>query len=287
MGIRYGWVSRETGLVAWHFVSHVECDGIGGFARLLRERGAEIEQLPQTRHSCRGVIAPLWRLWCDGRKEGKCADRSDWSTPELPLSVGWHLFTEGETDDILSACRRLKVTANSFLLRHLDLAVRPEVRRPRQRIAWMIPVNLRGDIRYPDDTENHVSCIEVRIGREDDAPAIHDQIRRRLARGEHRANFLLLTAGGILGHQAKVDYLKKERAKPAGTIGAFSNLGVWKGGEDGDGWVFCPPVVTGQLLGAGCVTMNGRLGLAVQGCDAGSWMERWVSQLCGRGVGPE
>ena len=50
------------------------------------------------------------------------------------------------------------------------------------------------------------------------------------------------------------------------------------GPGSGDGWLFCPPVVTGQLLGAGCVTFQGRLGLAIQGRPMGL-MERWLGLI--------
>jgi hypothetical protein len=290
MGIRYGRVAEGSGEVEWHFVSHCDCDGIGGFARLLRERGVETGKLPETKHPRRGVIAPVWRLWRDSRRAGECAGRGDWSASDQPAAgvsgaVAWHLFTEDETREIGARCRRMNVTVNSFLLKHLDQAVRPGIRRPEAVIPWMIPVNLRGDIRHSDDTENHVSCVEARIALDDSPESIQQQILRRLARGEHRANHLLLMAGGILSHSAKVAYLKNDRAKPAGNIGAFSNLGVWDAeGENTDGWVFCPPVVTGQLLGAGCVTYRGRLGLAIQGHPALSsipdvaagWMSRWL-----------
>lgn len=291
MGIRYGRVVDGAGEVEWHFVSHCECDGIGGFARLLRERGAVIPELPQTTSPCRGVIGPLWRLWRAGGGEGECARRSDWKSPEAPVAglsaaVAWHVFTEEETAEIRTRCRGQGVTVNSFLLKHLDEAVRPEVRNSHARVPWMVPVNLRGDIRHEDDTDNHVSCVEVRIAADDGALEIQQQIRRRLERGEHRANQLLLGFGKILSHSAKVKLLTMDRARPAGTIGAFSNLGVWDAEKTlatRDAWLFCPPVVKGQRLGAGCVTFQNRLGLAIQGHSslsatpgiAARWMGEW------------
>jgi hypothetical protein len=297
MGICYGRVPDGTGEVEWHYVSHCDCDGIGGFARLLRERGVETGNLAETKHPCRGMIRPLWRLWRDSRGAGECTGRGDWPVSDQPATgisgaVAWHLFTEEETRELVAGCRRMNVTVNSFLLKHLDQAVRPGIRRPHLPIPWMIPVNLRGEIRHTDDTENHVSCVEVRIAADAPPQDIQRQILRRLARGEHRANHLLLTAGGILSHAAKVGFLKKDRTKPAGNIGAFSNLGVWVGGgENGDGWLFCPPVVTGQLLGAGCVTFRGRLGLCIQGHpgslsipeSAQVWMMRWLDLIRSNG----
>lgn len=291
MGIRYGRIPQGADEVEWAFVSHCECDGIGGLVRLLREQGAEIANLPETQHPCRGVIGPLWRLWRGRGQEPECADRRDWRLPAPAgtgdgMAVAWHLFTEEETQEIRARCQRQQVTVNSLLLKHLDQAIRPEIRKPQAKIPWMIPVNLRGDIHHADATENHVSCVEVRIAADDSAGAIQQQLRDRLRRGEHRANALLLEAGRFLSHGAKVRFLAKDRCKPAGNIGAFSNLGVWDSErklETRDSWLFCPPVVKGQLLSAGCVTFQNRLGLVIQGrpglAAAGgltsTWMRRW------------
>lgn len=289
MGIRYGRVPNGKEEVEWHFVSHIECDGIGGFARILRERGIELEKLPDTKHPCRGVIAPLLKLWRDSRKAMKCAVRADWiglgGGTRIPAAAAWHLFTADETLEMLNLCRASGVTVNSFLLKHLDHAIRPGIAQPKARIRWLVPVNLRGDIRFDDDTANHVSCVETCIAPDDSAETIQADILHRLKRGEHRANHLLFMTGGLLSHEAKVDLLGKERAKRKGNIGSFSNLGVWNvSGASDDGWVFCPPVVAGQLLGAGCVTFQGRLGLAIQGHSSApavveGWMTRWLDLI--------
>ncbi len=289
MGIRYGRVPQGSNEVEWHFVSHIDCDGIGGLGRLLRERGIGMAKLPETKHPCRGVIAPLWNLWRDSRKEVKCAVRADWLSlgrgTRIPEAVAWHLFTVEETLEVVNRCRRTGLTVNSFLLKHLDHAVRPGIGKPEARLRWLIPVNLRGDIHYDDDTANHVSCVETCIAPDDSIEAIQADILRRLKRGEHRANHLLFMVGGLLSHEVKVDLLRRERAKRKGNIGSFSNLGVWEAsGSCGDGWVFCPPVVSGQLLGAGCVTFQGRLGMAIQSHSSSpavveGWMTRWLDLI--------
>lgn len=295
MGIRYGRVPEGRGEVEWHFVSHIECDGIGGFARLLRERGVETGKLPETKHRCRLVLVPLWKLWRECRRQGKCAVRSDWLVPDqgaarISEALAWHLFTVEETRGIMERCRERGVTVNSFLLKHLDQAVRPQVIRQEATIPWIVPVNLRRNIRKADDTANHVSCVEVRIAPDETVEAIHSQILRRLKRGEHRANQILMFLGGFLNHAQKVGFLMKDRIQEAGSIGSFSNLGVWDVGgnsKTGDAWLFCPPVVTGQLLGAGCVTFHGRLGITVQGSPtlsstpevATQWMGRWLDGI--------
>lgn len=285
MGICYGRISG--GKAEWFNVSHCECDGIGGFARLLREQGLKNLTIPQTKHSSLGFLLPLWRLWRDKRKKEICAERGDWNEATQSNNIAWHLFTEAETHAILDRCRALEVTVNSFLLKALDQAVRPEVRTSEKKISWMIPVNLRGDISYPDDTENHVSCVETKIAPNDTPAMIHEKILYQLRRGEHRANHLLLNIGRILSHQTKVKLLNKDRTRPSGNIGAFSNLGVWnlKDKTNEDGWVFCPPLVLGQLLAAGCVTFQGRLGLATQGKSEKDTIEqrmrRWIDNIGG------
>ncbi|RYD37655.1 MAG: hypothetical protein EOP87_03085 [Verrucomicrobiaceae bacterium] len=293
MGIRYGRLIDGAGEPDWYYISHCDCDGIGGFARVLREYGGPVPPLPQTSSPCRGVIGPLWRLVFGGAVvKGASARRGDWQPRETPARAGpsaavaWHAFTVEETDAIRRLCRERGITVNSYLLKHLDHAVRPEVQRSHLRVPWMVPVNLRGDIRRPDETENHVSCVEVHISADDTAADIQQQIRRRLERGEHRANQLLLGIGRVLSHAAKVRFLAWDRARPVGSIGAFSNLGVWdteKQVPTGDAWLFCPPVVKGQLLGAGCVTFQGRLTITLHAHHAlddtpriaSQWMAAW------------
>ncbi|MFN4874757.1 MAG: hypothetical protein ACK5JP_13200 [Akkermansiaceae bacterium] len=283
MGIRYGRITN--GEVEWLEVSHCECDGIGGFLRLLRKQGLKNLAIPQTKHTCRGIVLPLCRLLSSKLKKEICAERGDWKKTAPKTNIAWYLFTKDETQAILDHCRKHGVTVNSYLLHALDQAVRPEVSRSERKISWMIPVNLRGDVCYPDDTENHVSCVETKIAQDDTAATIHRKILHQLRRGEHRANHLLLNIGRIFTHQAKVKLLTKDRTKPVGNIGAFSNLGVWNPEEitNEDGWVFSPPVVLGQLLGAGCVTFQGRLGLATQGYTesekVGQRMQRWVENI--------
>ena len=120
MGIRYGRMAAGAQKVDWLFVSHCDCDGIGGFARLLRERGAEISSLPQTASPCRGVIGPLWNLWRACRQDQGCARRDDWKRVEAPGSgpskaLAWHVFTEEETRRIRETGRLQGVTVNSHL----------------------------------------------------------------------------------------------------------------------------------------------------------------------------
>jgi hypothetical protein len=293
--ILYGRIHRDSQEVEWLRVSHCECDGIGGFARLLRERVNEIGPLPQTNSPCRGILGPIWNLWRNRKRPTDCADRRNW-VPEGPLTTGalntlaWHVFAEEETASLRDTCRRQQVTVNSLLLKHLDASVRPELGMPTASIPWMIPVNLRGDVRYPDDTANHVSSVDLLVSPEDSAFSIHQKILHQLDQGEHRANFLLMELGGCVARRLKMRYLLRDRAQPRGNIGAFSNLGSWDPENrigSGETWLFCPPVVQGQRLSAGCLTFQNRLSLVMQSRPYASappdlislWMERWVGRI--------
>ena len=76
-------------------------------------------------------------------------------------------------------------------------------------------------------------------------------------------------------------------------LGGFSNLGDW----DPDqritqpgclgGWLFCPPVLRCQLVGAGCVTFHNRLSLTIQAHPSlttepavpAAWIQNWVKEI--------
>jgi hypothetical protein len=295
MGIRYGRVPHGSGEVEWFHVSHVECDGVGGFARLLRQHGAAIEPLPKAKKTCRSIIGPLWGFWRNSRRHPNNAKRGDWLQGRhprqgVPDDLAWHLFSEQETHDILKAGRRRQVTLNSLLLSHLDASVRPELGLCEASLPWMIPINMRGDGNVADDTSNQVSCVDVVIAPNDNVMEVHRQILKRLEDGEHRANFLLMKLGKLLTPERRMHYLARSFAKPEGNIGAFSNLGSWdpqKRIDSDDAWLFCPPLATGQRLAAGCVTFQNRLGLMLQAHRDSSglpeltkrWMSRWVARM--------
>ncbi len=296
VSIRFGRLAHgDAREPEWIMVPHRECDGIGAFARLLRERGAQIPQLPRTRNSCRGIIGPLWRLWRNSRHAPPCAGHGDWTHHRIPAQhppndVAWHLFSEQETSALASYCRAQQFTLNSLLLKLLDEAVRPELGIPQLGIPWMIPVNLRGDVQLADDTENQISCLDVVVSPQDNPHTLHQQILHRLDQGEHRAKFLLMELGRFVSHRLKMRYLAKSRSNPFGNIGAFSNLGSWdpeKRIATDDAWLFCPPLVSGQRLAAGCLSFQNRLGLMIQAYPQPNgqapstkiWIDRWVRSL--------
>jgi hypothetical protein len=87
--------------------------------------------------------------------------------------------------------------------------------------------------------------------------------------------------------------LDKELAMSQWSLGGFSNLGDWDPEKNivqpgcGGGWLFCPPVLRCQLVGAGCVTFQNRLSLTIQTHPElttepevpKGWVQNWIKEI--------
>src|SRR5208282_4604509 len=106
----------------WVFLRHTDFDGIGGFAELLRRRGADIPKLAQIKHPARAswfclaralpkILKPRRRVQWGEIERGPVVI----SSPEQsPLAVAWHVFDEHSTTQIRRLCRKNAFTVNSF-----------------------------------------------------------------------------------------------------------------------------------------------------------------------------
>ncbi|MEJ6581343.1 MAG: hypothetical protein QNL68_16280 [Akkermansiaceae bacterium] len=276
IGIRFGHQPPDALKPDWQFISHNEVDGIGGFARILRQRGTTLEQLPTLTHpqafgptallnAIPGVFRSRQPLTWKGGVEGSPSSRT-----QAPVAVAWYAFSAEETRKIREASRSLSVTVNSLLLRHLDSTIRSGLADSRQSLFWMIPVNLRGAVTRANDEENHSSYITARIEATDDTPRIHREVHRKLAMGQHMLTWKTYSVGRVLSPAFKKKIIRMNRAMAEPCIGAFSNLGQWDGDEKMTGnelagnWFFSPPVLKFQTVSAGCMTFQNRLTLTLQ-----------------------
>lgn len=300
IGIRFGFVSSRSAEPAWFFLRHTDFDGIGGFAKLLRERGVDLPRLPQIKHPCPPSWLPLVRSlpkflkprqrvkW---RQLGGATAQSTASQP--PTAVAWHVFDEHFTTQIRRACRKNAFTVNSFLIKHLTKAIRPFIEDESSMIPWMIPVNLRGKVTGVRDTANFSSYIGLKVNSYETIQDIHHNIYATLGRGEHWANWYSYRATAATTHGIKKILLAKEMAMSQWNLGSFSNLGDWDSEatitQQGclGNWLFCPPVLRCQQIGAGCVTFQNRLSLTVQahpelavdGAIPRAWIQNWVKEI--------
>ena len=185
------------------------------------------------------------------------------------------------------------MTVNSFLLKHLTKAIRPYLADQSSIVPWMIPVNLRGKVDRGRDTANHSSYVGVRVKSYETVHDIHQNIYSALGTGEHLANWQMYQLGRFMTAGMRRSVASSNWAFSQCNLGGFSNLGDWdpeKRITQPDcvgGWLFCPPVLRCQALGAGCVTFQNRLGLTVQAHssltnDPGvvkAWVQDWVKEI--------
>ncbi|MGC4017179.1 MAG: hypothetical protein QM755_22105 [Luteolibacter sp.] len=300
IGIRYGRVNPETNEVEWFFLPHTEFDGIGAFVHLMREAGAEVTSLPQITHPAPlnwasfmrlipRMMAPRKRLKWQALPQGEPMS----NTQQPPPAVAWHVFSEEDTAKLRRASRLANVSVNSLLLKYLDRAVRADLEDPSSAIPWMIPVNMRGKVNQQSELANHSSYIGIRIFASESVKDVHRHIYDAIGKGQHCGNWKALDATGWTSEPTKQKMLVMDRATLQWNLGGFSNLGVWDRekaitAEKCQGpWLFSPPVLSTQLVGAGCITFQGRLSLTLQIHPnlttspevASKWMRTWVREI--------
>ena len=300
IGIRFGRVAPGDNTPEWIFLRHTDVDGIGGMADLLRRRGAEIPRLPQIKHPSAPSAFSLLRSmpkylrprhparWRPLEGERRNSTHSD-----PPPAVAWHIFDEPESTQIRRVCRKAGVTINSFLVKHLTKAIRPSLEDESSVVPWMIPVNVRGKVDLGRDTANHTSYVGVRVRSYETVRDVHRNIYEALGRGEHWANWQAYQFSRFLPFRVKKSMLAQGKATSEWYLGGFSNLGDWDPEsritrpECQGGWLFAPPVLRCQLLGAGCVTFQNRLSLTLQVHPElsvnpevpAAWVQNWIKEI--------
>ena len=267
---------------------------------MLRERGANLARLPRIKHPARPGPWSLLRGWVRfatprqpvewGTIEGKTEPSS---STHAPAAVAWHIFDEESTVLVRRICRRQGITVNSFLLKHLTRAIRPFLREESSPVPWMISVNLRGKVLRDRDTANHSSYIAIKVQSYETPQEVHQSIYRALGRAEHWANWYAYNSGRFLGMRLKKAVIRAERFTSQSNAGSFANLGDWDPekkltqSDCAGPWIFCPPVFRSQLVGAGAVTFQNRLSLAIQAHPELTtssntlwvWLQNWLKEI--------
>lgn len=300
IGIRFGHIPLGAKEPEWTFMRHTDFDGIGGFAELLRRGGAQLGRLPQIRYPASPSTLSLLKTV---PKFLKPKQRVKWmplegepmpsSKEQPPKAVVWHVFDEAATSQVRRVCRKAGVTVNSFLIKNLTKAIRPFLEDQSSMVPWMIPVNLRGKIVRDRDTANYSTYVGIKVQSYESVYDIHRNIYEALGRKEHWANWFAYQLGKFTTSRIRKFLVNKELAMSQWNLGSFSNLGDWdpdkeinQPGCQGK-WLFCPPVLRCQLLGAGCVTFQNQLSLMIQAhpelttnsevCKG--WMQNWVKEI--------
>ncbi|MEM7203671.1 MAG: hypothetical protein AAF628_25630 [Planctomycetota bacterium] len=285
--------------VEWHRVSHKRHDGIGGFVHLLRAKGID-PVLP--RGLSRGPRPSWWPFlrglpaflaprrglaWRAGLRVGAAPEAGALPDP----AAAWHVCSQAETDALRAASRSAGVTLNTFLLKHLDVAVRGDLADSAATIPWMVPVNLRGRIHRADDTSNHSSFLSVRVSPQSSLREVHADVQQGLAGGAHWGPWKTYAATQWLPQWLKRRIVRADRVITPWHFGLFSNLGEWdaahaiRHAEVGGAWVLMATVLRCQPVGAAAMTFQGRLGLSIQvhptltrlAAVPRGWMAKWLA----------
>ncbi len=262
----------------WFEVQHDQFDGISGFALVLREQGLRPDAVPTLKadrftlwRGLQGLVAVLPALKTRPRRWHHFNAARPVRSRPVDERLAWKLLTPQETAAIAAAAKDAGVTVNTLLLHHLDAAVTRRLVPLAADRLWMVPVNLRGAVTRPREASPHMAFLGVRIQAPSSLGALQDQVTRLRQRGAHWGAWIALHAGRLVGARGlRADLVKREK-KQHGWTGIFSNLGSWSV-PGSDGWIFGPAISRVHPVGAGCVTVNGRMALSIQlhdafGCD--------------------
>jgi hypothetical protein len=300
IGIRFGRVSPGSTEPEWTFLPHSDYDGIGGFAEILRSRGAKIDRLPQIKYPLSPSLSCLLRTL---PKYFAPRHKISWgplprgtakvAKGEPPPAVAWHVFDEATTLQMRRGCRKVGVTINSFLLKNLTKAIRPFLADQSSVVPWMVPVNIRGKVDRGRDTTIHTSYVGVRVRSYETVRDIHRHIYTALGKGEHWANWQMYMLGNLIPGSVRRYLVATGLGGSQWNLGGFSNLGDWdpdkkitQPGCLGD-WLFSPLVFDCLSIGAGCVTFQNRLSLTVHAhpnvttdpAVPQAWVANWIKEI--------
>lgn len=261
--------------VQWFELPHDRFDGVSGFATLLRAAGLGVVRVPERgvgplswRRSLRGVLTVLPTM---GVRRQQWSQPFDWTNRAAPRTPGervaWRSFGADETVAIVLAAKNAGVSVNTYLLRRLDAAVAGRLVPRTADRRWMIPVNLRSGQDWQADPRPRMAFWGVDLPHDPSDVELQRQMDALNARAYHWGTWTLLQIGALLGREGLRRDIRRRDKLGHGATGMFSNLGRWEAPNAGV-WLFCPAVTRVYPIGAGCLTVNGRMALTLQLHDA-------------------
>lgn len=274
----YGRVESQTPNIEWHRIDHCQFDGIGGFAEVLSKLNHNIEKLPADHAPTPSFWPGLktwWLTWCHMNSR-QVRWNEKWRSrfnPQLkhrttPL-IHWHLFSREDTRKIEYASLKQRASTNCYLLAKLSNTAGKEFVEEGSNFHWMIPTNLRGGLKLSDPRANHCSTYSLDTNASASPCSIQDKSRQLTKRGDDWAFYW--TIKFFVKLPTKINrWLQKDSEKRNPAIGCFTNLGHWHHCKpnspvnDKEGWVIVPTANHANPVGAGAITWNGRLSIALE-----------------------
>ncbi len=276
----YGQVDTKRRHVTWHRIDHRYFDGVGGYAEVLTRLGHCINRLPGDHHpppsSFFSGLVTWWRSWKHINSRSVSWNKK-WAsryTPSLKHryspQLSWHVFTKEETRVIERIAIKSGASVNSYLLSHLSNVVADEFVDKGSTFHWMIPTNLRGALQLSNPKSNHCSMYSLNVRDNETPRGVQKRSREIYLRGDDWAfHWSIKFMGKLLPNKLSRLFQKDmERKNPH--IGCFTNIGSWHHSiphmpmNADEGWVVVPTTNQSNPVGAGTITWNRRLSIALE-----------------------
>lgn len=247
----------------WHCLPHRDYDGLGALSLLLAQRyGHDPRPLPETKER----RPSLWRMLSARRPANLPVAQLRWralnvaradEAPAPPVSC---LLSEAESQALEASAKQAGVSSTMWLFWTVDRAARELLVAPDSVVPWLLPVSLRGAIRFPRWSMNHCSGLTVTLAAASTPADLRQQVRDRFASLEHWRTWLLLMLGRWVGQRGINLLYRLGRTPPGHYAGSYSNLGEWN--VPGiDGLSCAAPGSPGYPIAVGTLSVRGRHGL--------------------------
>jgi hypothetical protein len=286
VGMRGGRRAADNA-ISWVFPSHATYDGLGGFVQVLRDsypgRHFAVPVRKSRPPSLLARTTAVLRLLARKPKAAAAWKGHDSAWRGQRTRAGTEFATSiwdvAATRRLDAKARAHGVPLNSLLLQALGEASRPELEAGPE--IWMMPVNMRGPVALDRDTANQTGYLEIEITGDRSVAQVQEQLKLALRRRDHWATWLFLNASRLVGYAGirQIYKVQMARFEQRPFVGAFSNLGRWKGVGD---WHVCPPVSKTCPVGAGAIVCDGKLSLTVEAHPSIAREAGWTRALMDR-----
>ena len=253
-----------------HYLKHALFDGIGGMAKLQEDEGVDLYNLPQInleKISIFRALLTMPRHLIDSKiKKNNFIHFESKSKPKQnnPAFISFNI---DETKKIAKYAHDKKVSVNSLLLWSLNKSISNLIRDKNQKNWWLIPSNMRGYAKKSSKYVNQASYLVSKIG-DDSVIKIDELIKKQISKNYHLCSWWSTNIGRFFGIKFMKGVLQNYHNSDHSWTGTFSNLGVWNLSsnyhKDPAIWFFCPPVTKAHPIGAGVLTYNHKLTIALQ-----------------------
>lgn len=279
----YGQADTHSGKVIWHRMDHVLEDGTGAMARMLREQGHQIGELPRgdSKEPPPGRRASAWwecvrhiayrRVPWRVKRLKRPPMRSPLEQAEPPgedAELCWHVFTPQESRQIDRNALKHGASAYAYMLACLNRVVARHLLKPGRPYHWMVPTNLRGSLGLPDPYGNHVSVLSLKAHADMPAAEMQKQLRDLLNRGHDWAFYWTLRWLGKYPPRIVFRWIQQYMGRFDHMVGCLTDIGHWRWtrphtANPDEGWFLTPMVSRNNPVSAGTLVFNGRRSIAL------------------------